>query len=292
MKKTLFTKLIITAVLGIILFSCETDEPPSIKEDISGVWVLEELYSITYQNETEVIYEEDLLTYEEEIEFFPEGLYIVNYDEDSAYNSQLAFAFAGNALNYPDSTYSEVFGETKIFGTWESHINVDGDNILHFDKWVEGNDSFMFLDNVDENNLTMTMKVNQYYSDVNISNFESLAKYEAIYYAQVYSDYFEDFVTDDFLYEEGYDVGEIIGFYEGYNLSIDDFEAHNFILYYGYHYYTTFFEYYDETYVDIDFVEGFWTGYVEGSNRGETEAMKHNNDKVKSVTLTYKLRKK
>lgn len=293
----------ILSTFCIILFSCETDEPPNIKQDISGVWVLSELYSTTYQNDTEIIYEADIPVYSEEIEFLPEGLYIVGSDIDPAFNEQLAFAFAGNLQNYNnDSTYNEVDDiSTKIFGTWETHINVDGDNILHFDKYVNGEDSYMFLDHVDENSLTMTMVVNQYYSDININNFEYLAKYQATWDVQLYTEYY---FNEGFAYEDGYDVGEIIGYYDGYydhydaaysDVAEDDLSAEEFYifsLFYGSTYADTFFENYDPSLADIDFDYGLLDGYDAGYIIGENEAIQHDNGKAKSVILTYKLIRK
>lgn len=278
----------IISSLCIVLFSCETDEPPSIKADISGVWVLDELYSVTYQNETEVIYEVDIPVYGERVEFLEEGLYLVGTDPDPEFNEQLGFAFASQLQNYEiDSTAS------KIFGTWESHINVDGDNIMHFDKFVNGQDSYMFLDNIDENSMTMTMVVNNNYSDINISNFVPLAEYQASWDARRYTEFY---FNEGFAYEDGYDVGETVGYYDGYfdtySYEPDPEEAikpeyYIFNLIYGDRYADTFSENYDPALADPEFDIGLGDGYAEGYAKGESEAIQHDNGKDKSVTLTY-----
>lgn len=279
----------IISSMCIVLSSCETDAPPSIKEDISGVWVLDELYSITYQNETEVIHDVDIPVYSEQIEFLTEGLYIVGADPDPTFNEQFAFSFAGNLQNYEiDSTSS------KIFGTWESHVNADGDDIIHFDKYVNGGDSFMFLDHVDENSLTMTMVVNQYYSNINIGNFLFLAEYQAAYDAKFY---FEKGIA----YEDGYNCGETVGYYDGYNETYSyepdaengiDPEYYIFSLFYGSVYANTFLNNYDPDPADVDFDFGFWDGYSDGYIIGQNDANQHDDGKSKSVTLTYKLTRK
>ncbi|MDH5366500.1 MAG: hypothetical protein OEW67_05895 [Cyclobacteriaceae bacterium] len=282
--KSFIVTISIIASLSIILSSCETDEPPSIKQDISGVWVLEELYSFTYQNETEIIHEENIPVYGEEIEFLPEGLYIVGSDADPSFNEQLAFAFAGELVNETLDTAS-----WKIFGTWESHINVEGDQILHFDRYYSGLDSYMFVDDIDENNLTLTMVVNHEYSDINIENFVYPAEYQATWDATYYNDIYVD---DGFAYDDGYDIGETIGFYDGYFDTYWDSYDYIFVLFYGFYYTDTFFNIYDPNLADVVFNSGFWVGYDDGYIRGENEAIQHDNGKDKSVTLTYKFTRK
>lgn len=281
--KSFIVKFSIIFSLGIILFACETDEPPNINQDISGVWVLEELYSDTYQNETEVIYSADLPVYGEELEFLSEGIYVVNYNLDTAYNEQFIFAFAGYLLNLDTL---DAFGQG--YGTWESHINAFGDNILHFDRREEGLDSYMFVDEINENSLTMTMVVNHEYPDINIENFYYPAIYQATWDARLSNEYLDE----GFAYEDGYGVGETIGYYDGYNATYAGEDIYIFNLFYGAHYADTFLEKYDPNLADIEFDIGFWDGYDNGLKNGESEANQHDNGKEKSVTLTYKFTRK